>query len=1111
MIVRVSLLGPVEVYGSDGRRIELTGPRLRAVIAQLALSAGRPVSADRLIDGIWGSTPPAGAVNALQALVSRLRRTLPPADAQLISAGAGGYQLAVDPAQVDAAVFERLASKGRAALTAARASTATPPGGANMLRPDRASQAKAGEAAAVLRDALGLWRGPALSDLEDAPFARAPATRLDELRAAALEDRIEADLRLGRHVDVVAELESLVAEHPLRERLAGQLIRALYGAGRQADALAAYGRIRGILADNLGIDPSPELEQTYLAVLRQEPALLPAATAAEPTAGARTNLRARLTSFVGRGDDVPKVQKLVTDYRLVTLVGPGGAGKTRLAEESASGLFDQMPDGVWMVDLAPVSDPLEVPHAVLDATGLGELSMIEQPQRGVLMPGRPGIVARLAAAAAGRKMLLILDNCEHLIEPAAQLAEDLLATAPELRVLATSREPLGISGESLFPVAPLALPPPGAGPDDAAGFASVRLLLDRASAVRPDFALGPATTHPVVEVCRRLDGLPLAIELAAARLRSMPIGEIAERLGDRFRLLTGGSRTALPRHRTLAAVVEWSWDLLDETERTVASRLSVFAGGASLTATEQVCAGGTVVADNVVDILGSLVEKSLVVLSSDAPTRYRMLETIRAFAADRLAEAGEADEVRNAHAAHFLALAERAESELRSSRQLQWLPWLRTEEDNLLAALRWAIDSGDALTAVRMVVALGWPWIMRGAEGSLTWIRDAVSVPGELPADLSAEANALLSLAYGMTDDLPSGRAVLDKALKLADTVPFEKQRVATVLAGPFFAMFDLDHDTAFRGAQRLTEHPNRWIHATGLLLAGYLLLNDGDIRQGEERVEAARAEFEAIGEHWGMANATSALAELRATRGDSAGAFEAREIALQLATEVGAKDDIVGEHVRLAVLRARAGDLDGADKEMARAFEARTLPAVAAAHGGADTSLGGIDMEVYLQNAAGEVAWIRGDRSEARARLNRALALCEQTNLLPRQIRAVVQTSLARVNISEGDLATAAELLADAARAGVEAKDMPVAASALDAGATLALARDEPQRAARLLGLAEALRGIPDHGNPEAVRAGRRAAAELGAEAYDRVYASAQNIGRDAAAEEVRAGTPFE
>lgn len=528
------MLGPLEVRGEDGGGIGVGGTRLRALLILLALEPGRVVASELLLDGVWENDPPMGAANALQALVSRLRRALP---GVRVESHPAGYRLLVEPDEVDVVRFERLASAGRGAL---------------HRDPERA--------APLLREALDLWRGPALADVAGSASFRAPVTRLSELRMAVLEDRIEADLRLGRGRELTGELTSLVAEHPLREGLVGALMRALVAAGRPAEALTAYGRAREALAEELGADPSPELAALHTAVLRGE-VQVPAGPPTQPPAARRepapapdapqpppTNLRVPLASFVGRDEDLARTGDLIGRFRLTTLTGPGGAGKTRLAVQTAGPLLDRFPDGVWLVELAPLSAGGDVPQAVLNALGLREHA-----------PSAGEPLDRLTAALRTRTALLVLDNCEHLIEAAAATVDRLLGACPGLRVLATSREPLGLTGEALWPVRPLALPPRDADPVRAMSYASVRLLNDRAAAARSGFTVSEETASAVTRICRALDGMPLAIELAAARLRTMSPEQLASRLDDRFRVLTGGSRGAPRQHQTLRARRRWRW------------------------------------------------------------------------------------------------------------------------------------------------------------------------------------------------------------------------------------------------------------------------------------------------------------------------------------------------------------------------------------------------------------------------------------------------------------------------------------------------------------------------------------------------------------------------
>ena len=392
----------------------------------------------------------------------------------------------------------------------------------------------------------------------------------------AQTDLIEAELRLGRGVDVIGDLESMVAANPLRERLAGQLMRALAAAGRTADALAVFDRLRAHLADELGVDPGAEIQALQLAVLRGE--IEPEVMIAPPSGRRHSNLRASLTSFIGREEELARVSTLLESGRLVTIVGPGGAGKTRLASEVAARWTSRRSDGVWLIELAPVSDGKAIAQAMLGALGLLDTRSVDRR----LGRAAPESIEQLFDVLAEADCLLLVDNCEHLIGPVAVVVDQLLARCREVRILTTSREPLGIVGESLCLLPPLGLPPVGVAARDAADHPAVQLLVERAQAVHAGFAVDDSSVDDIVEIVQRLDGLPLAIELAAARLRVMPIGEIAARLSDRFRLLTGGSRTAMPRHRTLRAVVEWSWDLLAPDERLLAERLAVFPAGATV-------------------------------------------------------------------------------------------------------------------------------------------------------------------------------------------------------------------------------------------------------------------------------------------------------------------------------------------------------------------------------------------------------------------------------------------------------------------------------------------------------------------------------------------------
>ncbi|MFE1358407.1 AfsR/SARP family transcriptional regulator [Streptomyces harbinensis] len=709
--MRFFILGATEAHDANGRPIPLGGPRVRALLTALALRADRPgpVPVDSLIADIWADDPtavgpaardlpPADAPAALQALVGRLRRALGDRhrDAVVRSAAPPGYRLTADPDSIDLFRFQRLVRTAE--------------------RQDPATEAR------TLRAALALWRGPVLADLPE-PARRPVAARLEALHRTARRRRAAADLALGPAEPLLPELRELIDADPLDEPAHALYIRALRAAGRPAQALAAYETVRTTLADRLGTTPGPELTALYAELLTPGEPAPPAppgtpatrppepepepAPAPAPPAG---NVRARLTSFVGRESDLAALRTDLRHARLITLTGAGGSGKTRLAEHTGLTVTDY-PDGVWIAELAKLDHPGAVPGAVLSALGRRETTLVRGAS-GTDPHHDPA--ERLLEYCAGRRLLLILDNCEHVITAAATLAEILLTHCPRLTVLATSREPLGVPGELVRPVEPLPLA------------SAHRLFTERGAAVRRD---APDDDAAVAEICRRLDGLPLAIELAAARLRSLTPRQIAARLDDRFRLLTNGSRTVLPRQQTLRAVVDWSWDLLEEPERTVLRRLSVFAGGCTLPAAEAVVAdGATVPRDQVLGILGSLVDKSIVLADTTDPAtgvRYRMLETIHEYAAGRAAEhPADRAATRARHTAHLLRFLAQAAPRLRGPAQLGWLARVEADLDNIRALLTRALRAGDRDTAGRAVLHMGWFWYLRNyrSEGH-EWIR----------------------------------------------------------------------------------------------------------------------------------------------------------------------------------------------------------------------------------------------------------------------------------------------------------------------------------------------------------------------------------------------------
>ena len=714
-VFELRILGPVQAVRA-GRDVALGGPRQRAVLALLLLAEGRVVPAGRLVEEVWGGRAPPGAARTLRSYVSRLRSALGP-EVAVVWRG-GGYAVSAGPGQLDAGRFERLVAEGQAVLGR-------------------------GEVAAAdnrFREALALWRGPALGDVADVERLALEGARLEELRLVAVEGRLEADLALGRYAEVAGELELLVTEHPLRERLWRLLMLALYRGGRQADALAAYWQARAVLAGELGLEPGEELQELQRAVLRQE---------VPPDVPLREhNLPAQLTSFVGREAELAGLGKLLGEARLVTLTGAGGSGKTRLAVEAAGGVAERFADGVWLADLAGIADPELVPSVVMEVLGVrqaGEVAVIE------------ALRWRLRSA----ELLLVLDNCEHLLDACAGLAVALLASSPGLRVLATSREPLGVAGEVSYPVAPLAVAPEGSQAEVLAQAPAVRLFLDRVSAARGGAGLEPGSAGAVAGICRKLDGLPLAIELAAARAGTLSVEDIEVHLADSFAFLAYRRPAADPRHQALKAAIDWTYDLLPAAEQRVFGELSVFAADFGLEQAAAVCCGGDQAA--ALDVVDRLASKSLAVAeTSSGQTRYRLLETIRRYAAGRLAETGDTEPARRRHALAFLDLAERERD----------LAVLSREHDNLRAALGWSL-SGSGQIGPRLARALGGFWLARGfLQEAQGWLERALA---QCPADGEARADLLRLLG-----------AVLQQAadLERAEAIVCEASRVAAA-AGP--------------------------------------------------------------------------------------------------------------------------------------------------------------------------------------------------------------------------------------------------------------------------------------------------------------------------------------
>jgi predicted ATPase/DNA-binding SARP family transcriptional activator len=674
MVVEFRVLGALEII-RDGVGRSVPSRRQRALIVRLLLGRGQVVPTDALIDAVWEDEPPRDARHAVHTLVSRVRALLGP----VLETRAPGYRLAVPAGAVDAERFET-------GLTAAAGLTDGDPAGA----------------VARFDELLGLWRGPAYAEFAGS-FAQAAAVRLGELWLTAREERAEALLAAGGLDRAAGELGELVAEQPLRERPHGQLMRALYRAGRQTDALAVYQDFRERVRDELGLDPSPALRQVHEQVLRQavpEPATVPSP---QP-------VRAPVTSFVGRGAELRRLAELAGGggRRIVTLVGPGGVGKTRLARE----LFSRLPSGRtgWWVDLVPAREPADLPYRFLDALGLPE-------------PAEGDIERFLVDELRTAQAMLVVDNCEHVIAPAALMLARIAAGCPGVVALATSRERLAVDGEQVMTLGPL----PESEPESALEPA-VALFADRYRAAGgPDLSTEDVTL--AAEVCRRVDRLPLAIELAAARAASLGVAAVAAR--PTLDLLTGGRRTDQPRHRSLRAVLDWSHDLLGSAERVLFRRLAGFRGAFTLDDAEAVCAGGTLAPAQVGEALAGLVDKSMVA-GPDRLGRCRLLEAMRAYASEQLAGHGEDRWLGAAHARHFVRFAEQAREGLLSPREREWAAMVAERVDELRAAHRWACAHAASERSSEASDAVGVAASERSSEAS-----DAVGVTTDLALRLA--------------------------------------------------------------------------------------------------------------------------------------------------------------------------------------------------------------------------------------------------------------------------------------------------------------------------------------------------------------------------------------
>ncbi|MFD6139446.1 BTAD domain-containing putative transcriptional regulator [Promicromonospora sp. NPDC060271] len=797
------VLGPLEAV-IEGTSVPLGGPRPRALLGVLLANVGQPVSTGRLIDQLWGEQPPATVRTSLQVHVSGLRKVL---GDRLVTAP-NGYLLEAEPTEVDALSFETL-------VIAARA-----------VRADHPARA-----ATDLATALDLWRGEPYAGVPDGPDVLAARTRLSELRLAAMEERFDADLAIGRHAHLVSELSGLVAQHPTRQRLAGLHLLALYRCGRVTEALESFRELEARLAREFGVEPAGEVAALARAIERRDPTLDPPSSI--PVSASR---------FIGRRHELERLADRLGRTRLLTLTGPGGAGKTRLAFELARDTEADHRDGVQVVELAASAPGTSVAHRV--ATAFGIRPRTNEP-----------IIQRLVAQLRGTRALIVLDNCEHLADDCARVTADLLAGCEGLRILATSREPLGVPGEQVWPVSGL--------PRTEA----IRLLAVRGAEARRGFTIDAGNMSAAAELCRRLSDLPLAIELAAAQLRALSLREIGDGLG----LSDTRSRTTPDRHRTMRATIDWSYELLTPDEQAMLRRLSVFAGGFGRDAAEAVTGRPS-------DSLVRLADRSLLSVEPLADgVRYRMLDLVRRYAAERLerSEPGEVGRLRQRHAAWY---AEQAETAGRERFDPSWLPRLTREIPDLRAAVGWCLGEGDDLEGMlRIAASLWWFWGDHGlAVEAWDWLRRGLATADSVPDRLRAETYRAASALARANGDDREARRLGEQALRVCRELPDPLGVVSALNGLAFTALAQADHEAALEYAQecrQLTEAMGDTVRtASAFNPLGMALRGLGRLAEARAAFSSALERSEALGYVTGEAFASSNLAGMARAEGDLAG-----------------------------------------------------------------------------------------------------------------------------------------------------------------------------------------------------------------------------------------------
>lgn len=1013
--IRFGLLGPFET-AVDGDIVKVPGSAERALLAVLLLARGRIVPASALIDRLWAdSSLPADPLNALQLRVSKLRRVFKTAGLDLVQRDGGGYRAAVDPVTIDAEDFERR-------IRGVRASVA---GGGSPTETDLDAYDAA----------LGLWRGDALADFATEPWAVPESVRLEDLRRTAYAERAQIALSLGRHAEVVTDLEPLLRTDPTHEAMAGLLMVALYRAGRQADALEVFTRTRTTLDADLGLEPSASLRSLHERVLRQDPSLGTSGevTLSTPATGPRrprsglSNLPTDLTPLVGREELLTSLSERVGTSRLTTLVGPGGSGKTVLGLQTAQRVADRFPDGTFLVRLASIRSREHIVPAVAAAVAM--------PQDGSAID----LQERLADFLADKHLLLVIDNCEHLVDPVATLVEQLLARCPRLTVIATSREPLALPSEVQTLVGPLPTPREDDDAEAIAATASVQLLIRRIATVLPGIEADQEAYAPLGRIARALDGMPLALELAAARAATLSPSDLADRLDQRFTLLTSGARTAEDRQRTLRATVDWSYDLLDDLEKRVFEGLAVFHGGWTLTAAEQILSDDETDSNQIIHAVGRLVEQSLIVAERGPVTRYRMLETLREYAADRLAQTGRNDALATRHAHYFAQVAERSAQAMRGQGDARARHLLVDEQANVRSAIAWLEGpAGDIDAALRLAGHLGLFWHQgRHLEGRRILRRLLEQDRGSAAARAAAlQAVALVerpracvvhphprcaeaareSLAIFLADGDADGAAV-SRVLLAVEGVNGTDPEAAALLD---------DAETWFR------EQGDRW----GLAVAGFVRLETALKARDEPAAirlgRATAAEFGHLDDPWGQSAVLYHLGYGLRHFGRLRESARTLEQAIDVAASAGIHNTVQWALADLGITHLELGDEESARDAFRRAE-------LASRHVGDRAG------SVLAAYGRGRLAERQQDWSSAISLLSSAIQGFETLETPAMTAKATL--ALARCHEQVAEPEAAAERYEEARALGLAAGETAVAARAEEALARLAGGRTDGGR----------------------------------------------------------------